>query len=943
MNLPNYTSLLATNAIPMKDNAAWNQDFRSRLLRPSSELRKFTSRRFPPLDRLLPPARLPIDHIERIRLNPRRVEHFRRALELGIFNCTAYLDESAEARASGLNPLHHFLIHDWPRRLVSQANPHFIDWLDAAFPEQADHITRPDASKSPTPVRPAGPRDAREANPLVSVVIVNLNGRRHLADLFASLAEQTYRNHELILIDNDSSDDSVAHALTLCPRLRVCRVKRNVGFAEANNIAHDIAKGRLLCLLNNDTRVDAQWLNSLVTTWQSSADIAAVCSKLLFWHPFIEIRIRGLNPELRLRVSRTCLDKFHPDYVKTILRTPTDVYRDENNTEWLEFSGEFRVLLPLTGACIWLADLHSIATCDVEIKIGAQTSTRHLLSAGVNQLTFEIDPVRARPRPLLNNAGSAVDDSLSEVRDIGINEFDEGQYDVPATLTAVCGCSLLVDTACLDGHPLFCAAFFAYYEDTELSIRLRRAGWRLVYAPGSVVHHRHASSSGEGSKLFRHLLQRNRLYFFLLHAEAEIKNAALATARIEFAHLATLRPTANASPAGRDDMPDAARLLMEVNDFQTRVASGRAYEREILVPRIAVYDAYWRTAGGGEHHALMFALYFSRLGPVDLIGEVDFDLQALAAAFDLNLKNCRKLIYPFVDRELTANYDIFVNSTYHSSAPSDAKHSYYVVSFPHQLNLPKRDLNEFLGSYRFLANSHYTRKWIEAYWKSDSHVVYPSVEISQSGDVSLKREKIILHVGRFFRGGHNKKQAELAVVFAELKHSGRISGEWRLVLAGRVDPQHLDYPAGIRTRHANDGVEVLNDLEHGKLTDLYTRASVYWHATGLNEDPDSNPEKFEHFGITNCEAMAAGCIPIAYRVGGPGEVITHGADGYVFSNSAELAGLTVELLKACEQSDPKVETMRKAAINTAGRFSRDRFLAELASIHPAEGNAVELL
>jgi GT2 family glycosyltransferase len=69
---------------------------------------------------------------------------------------------------------------------------------------------------------------------------------------------------------------------------------------------------------------------------------------------------------------------------------------------------------------------------------------------------------------------------------------------------------------------------FMYYEDTELSWRLRRRGWEIRYVPGAVVHHRHAHSSGAGSPFFLRLNERNRLRFTLVHATPGIAARALA-------------------------------------------------------------------------------------------------------------------------------------------------------------------------------------------------------------------------------------------------------------------------------------------------------------------------------------------------------------------------------------------------------------------------------
>ena len=61
--------------------------------------------------------------------------------------------------------------------------------------------------------------------------------------------------------------------------------------------------------------------------------------------------------------------------------------------------------------------------------------------------------------------------------------------------------------------------------------------------------------------------------------------------------------------------------------------------------------------------------------------------------------------------------------------------------------------------------------------------------------------------------------------------------------------------------------------------DLYGRASIFWHAAGLGEDPERHPDRYEHFGITTVEAMSAGAVPVVIDAAGQVEIVEHGANG----------------------------------------------------------------
>lgn len=92
--------------------------------------------------------------------------------------------------------------------------------------------------------------------PLVSVIIVNFNGREYLEDCLSSLKRTSYENKEIILVDNGSSDDSIEIAKRILPSIKIIENKTNLFFARANNQGYEIAKGKYIFLLNNDTKVD---------------------------------------------------------------------------------------------------------------------------------------------------------------------------------------------------------------------------------------------------------------------------------------------------------------------------------------------------------------------------------------------------------------------------------------------------------------------------------------------------------------------------------------------------------------------------------------------------------------------------------------------------------------------------------------------------------------
>ncbi len=118
--------------------------------------------------------------------------------------------------------------------------------------------------------------------PLVSVVIVNWNGKHLLGECLDSLAAQQARDVEIIVVDNGSQDGSAEYVQERYPRVNLVRLPENLGFAGGNNAGIRIANGRYIALLNNDTKADPAWLSSLLDAAGSSPQSVGMwASKIL--------------------------------------------------------------------------------------------------------------------------------------------------------------------------------------------------------------------------------------------------------------------------------------------------------------------------------------------------------------------------------------------------------------------------------------------------------------------------------------------------------------------------------------------------------------------------------------------------------------------------------------------------------------------------------------
>jgi GT2 family glycosyltransferase len=119
-------------------------------------------------------------------------------------------------------------------------------------------------------------------SPLVSVVIVNWNGKHLLGPCLQSLAQQTFRDFEIVVVDNRSSDGSADWVTACYPDARLLQLDRNRGFAGGNNAGITVARGDFIALLNNDTEVDSGWLKALVRCLEDHPDVGACDSRVYF-------------------------------------------------------------------------------------------------------------------------------------------------------------------------------------------------------------------------------------------------------------------------------------------------------------------------------------------------------------------------------------------------------------------------------------------------------------------------------------------------------------------------------------------------------------------------------------------------------------------------------------------------------------------------------------
>ncbi len=110
----------------------------------------------------------------------------------------------------------------------------------------------------------------------------------------------------------------------------------------------------------------------------------------------------------------------------------------------------------------------------------------------------------------------------------GVNEVDEGQYDIKEKIDFASGCCMLVKREVLEKVGLFDDRGFMYYEDAILCERIKQAGYEIWYVPEAKLWHLNAASSGgSGNNLQDYFLTRNQMLFGMMYAPIRSKIALL--------------------------------------------------------------------------------------------------------------------------------------------------------------------------------------------------------------------------------------------------------------------------------------------------------------------------------------------------------------------------------------------------------------------------------
>ncbi len=321
--------------------------------------------------------------------------------------------------------------------------------------------------------------------------------------------------------------------------------------------------------------------------------------------------------------------------------------------------------------------------------------------------------------------------------------------------------------------------------------------------------------------------------------------------------------------------------------------------------RIGIYDPYLDDLGGGEKYMMSIASYLSKKNEITVFWDNKQDLNSISERFNLDLskinlfKNIFSTNISIFQRILeTRKFDVLIILSDGSIPLVLSKKLFLHIQQPLDYIATSSTLDKFKLSRvnGIFVNSVFTKSFLEKKINKKIEVIYPPVEVSAK---KVKKENIILHVGRFraanMKNSDYKKQSFMIDTFKKMVDSGLKN--WKFIMAAGVLDKDKEEFEKMRESAKNYPIEFFINQTNEKIWDLYSKAKIYWHASGFGEDLEEYPEYAEHFGISTVEAMGVGCVPVVINAGGQPEIVTNAEDGFLWNTSQEFIGSTEKLIK----------------------------------------------
>ncbi len=348
--------------------------------------------------------------------------------------------------------------------------------------------------------------------------------------------------------------------------------------------------------------------------------------------------------------------------------------------------------------------------------------------------------------------------------------------------------------------------------------------------------------------------------------------------------------------------------------------------------KVALYDPYLNILGGGEKYSLSVLKTLEEEGYQPYI----FWNNNLTKEFQnkFSLKFTQKVIFlPDVFSKktnllkklsITKDFDVFLYVTDGSYFFSGAKKNFVYAMIPKK-DLYRMNLVNKLKTinYRFITHSKFNQKQLSR-WQIKTNLLYFYLDeaFTKINSNQIKKERIILSVGRFFSHLHSKRQDLMIKTFKKIKQNNPLFKDFKLILAGGLNLEDKNYFNNlVRIVDGDSSIILKPNLSFQELFELYQQSMFYWHFAGFGIDENKSPELVEHFGISPLEAMASGCLTFCYQAGGPKEVINHKKTGFLFNDEKSLIKDMVYCLNNQKKAE-KIISNGQSFVKTAFNYQK---------------------
>ncbi|MEK7163789.1 MAG: glycosyltransferase family 4 protein [Patescibacteria group bacterium] len=333
-----------------------------------------------------------------------------------------------------------------------------------------------------------------------------------------------------------------------------------------------------------------------------------------------------------------------------------------------------------------------------------------------------------------------------------------------------------------------------------------------------------------------------------------------------------------------------------------------------------IYDPYWDSLGGGEKYTATAAkALLDQNWQVDIYWPKNISAQILDR-FGIDLSRANS-VYELI----TNNYELVFWVPDGSLPVSWAKKTLIHFQYPFH-DVGGHNIKNLVKSrfYTFISNSQFTKQVVDHEYWINSHVIYPPIKTNDF--TPGPKFKHILYVGRFSNLAQAKGHATLIQSFRNIY--SRIP-DWKLILAGNTNVGTTDeYFDNLQNTAKGLPVEFVINPDLADLKKIYSRASIFWSASGYGIVESDQPERMEHFGMTVVEAMSAGAVPIIVNSGGHPEIVTHGEDGFLWESPDQMEKITLNLVP----DKKRLIYVSKFAQNKAKIFSEEKFKVKLSEL-----------